>query len=155
MIYGFNTRDENAAVAALIVYVAWRSRDRAKFKVTPDVWAQVERFVKDSAKRARTIYDFIEAIKRPGRMNAPSLHPRYLAVGLGGSTPLVHLQGGAIAQFSPDTSGREFGLDVFESADARAVIAEAYSRTNRVILLVRTRLEAEKPIETLIEGGTE
>lgn len=155
MIFGFQTDDEHAATAALAVYVIYRSRDRTRFKVTPDMWGRIETFVKDAAKRAQTVPDFIEALKRPGRMNAPTMHPRYLAVGLGGATPLIHLQGGALAQFAPDPDAREFGLQVFETADHRRVREEAYRRPSRVIALVRDRLEREKPVETLIEDTAE
>ncbi|TCO70252.1 hypothetical protein [Rhodovulum euryhalinum] len=165
MIYGFETDDENAAIAALIVYVCWRSRDRAKFKITPDVWGQIERFTKDAAKRAQTIQDFIEALKRPGRMNAPTLQPRYLEVGTRGEIPMMTVinEDGSFReaiQFGADRDLglREFGTRVIERADAHAVIRTAYRNTAWVVLLVRDRLEREKPIEqhleTVIEGET-
>lgn len=158
MIYGFETDDESAAIAALIVYVIWRSRDRAKFKITPDVWGQIERFVKDASKRARTIPDFIEALKKPGRMNAPTLQPRYLEVGAKGEVPMTVVVGedGRLKeaiQFGTDreTGLREFGTRVIERADAAAVIREAYKHTAYVVLLVRDRLEREKPIEAHLQ----
>lgn len=163
MIYGFDTSDEPAAIAALMVYVVWRSRDRVRFKITPDVWGQVERFVKDAAKRAKTLPDMLEGLKRPGRMNAPTLHPRYMEVGAKGEIPMVAVVGedGRLKeaiQFSTDRELglREFGTRVFERADARAVIRAAYANTGFVVLLVRDRIEREKPIEaqfeTMIEG---
>ena len=45
MRYHFDTDDESAAVAALLLYATWRSRDPARLKITPDVWDQVTRFV--------------------------------------------------------------------------------------------------------------
>ena len=36
MIYGFDTEDEANATAALLVYATWRSRDTARYRVTPD-----------------------------------------------------------------------------------------------------------------------
>ncbi|HEX7072948.1 MAG TPA: hypothetical protein VF226_02825 [Hyphomicrobiaceae bacterium] len=163
MIYGFETDDENAAIAALIVYVVWRSRDRVKFKITPDVWGQVERFTKDAAKRAKTIPDFVEALKKPGRLYAPTLHPRYMEVGAKGEVPLTIIRNpdGSLReaiQFGADRDIglREFGTRVIERADAQAVIRAAYKTTSYIILLVRDRLEREKPIEqhldSLIDG---
>lgn len=163
MIYGFETDDEHTAIAALIVYVVWRSRDRARFKITPDVWGQVERFTKDAAKRAKTIPDFVEALKKPGRLYAPTLHPRYMEVGAKGEVPLTIIRNpdGSLReaiQFASDREIglREFGTRVIERADAAAVIRAAYKTTAYVILLVRDRLEREKPIEqqldTIIEG---
>ena len=40
MIYNFDTDDNNYAVAALLVYAIWRSRDKSKFKVTTEVWGR-------------------------------------------------------------------------------------------------------------------
>jgi hypothetical protein len=158
MIYGFETDDESAAVAALIVYVIWRSRDRAKFKITPDVWGQIERFVKDAAKRAQTIQDFIESLKKPGRMNAPTLQPRYMEVGAKGEIPMIAVvnDDGTLReaiQFGADRELglREFGTRVIERANAPAVIRTAYRNTAWVVLLVRDRLERERPIEQQIE----
>lgn len=159
MIYGFDTDDEAAATAALVLYVVWRSRDRARFKITPDVWGQIERFVKDASKRAQTIFDLIEALKRPGRLNAPTLHPRFMEVGLQGEMPMVAVLGedGRLReaiQFSADRDIglREFGVRVFERADARTVIAVAHRQTARVVLLVRDRIEREKPIEQQLDS---
>lgn len=151
MIYGFDTDDEHAATAALIVYACWRSRDKVKFKVTPDVWGQIERFSKDAAKRAKTIPDLIESLKRPGRMNAPTLHPKYLQVGMPGDVPMAAF-GGGFVQMQHDPDAREFGVRAFEQADAKRVIGEMYRHTAWVIQLVRDRIERERPIETIIEG---
>lgn len=154
MIFGFDTDDEHAATAALIVYACYRSRDKARFKVTPDLWGQIERFAKDAAKRAKTIHDLIENLKRTGRMNAPTLHPKYLRVGLPGETPMAAF-GGGFVQIAADHDAREFGVRVFEQADAKRVISEMYRHTAWVIQLVRDRLERERPIETIIEGNDE
>jgi hypothetical protein len=159
VIYGFETEDENAAVAAMIVYVIWRSRDRAKFKITPEVWGQVERFTKDAAKRAKTLPDFIESLKKPSRMNAPTLQPRYMEVGVKGDIPMVTIVGedGSFKEAikfgaDRDIGLREFGTRVFERADATQVIRAAYKNTGWVVLLVRDRLEREKPIEKFLDS---
>lgn len=154
MIYGFDTSDQHAATAALLVYVVYRSRDRARFTVTPDMWGRIERYVKDAAKRATSLPEFLEALKRAGRLNAPTLHPRHLEVGLSGEAPITPVLGadGKLAyavQFSTarETGLREFGTQVLERADAAAVIGKLYRETTWVVLLVRDRLEREKPIE--------
>lgn len=155
MIYGFDCADQDAATAALLVYVVWRSRDKARFKITPDVWGQVERFVKDSAKRATTLPEFIEALKSARRVNAPSLHPRHMEVGLAGEVPLVAVTDAAgklayAIQFSSDdrdTGRREFAIKVLERADHKGVLAKLYRETGWIILLVRDRIERERPVE--------
>lgn len=48
MIYNFDTDDNNYAVAALLVYATFRSRDKSKFKITLGMWGQIQRFVKAS-----------------------------------------------------------------------------------------------------------
>lgn len=48
MIYNFDTNAQHEAVSALLVYAVYRSRDRKRFKVTPEMWGQIERFCKAS-----------------------------------------------------------------------------------------------------------
>lgn len=87
MIYGFDTSDEHAATAALLVYAVYRSRDKARYKASPDMWEQIERFVKDSAKRAKTLPQFIESLKP--RLACGSIRPRWMEVGIKGEVPMV------------------------------------------------------------------
>ena len=159
MIYGFDTSDEVAATAALVLYIVYRSRDRGRFKVTPDMWGQIERFLKDSAKRSQSIPELIEALKSPRHLYASSLHPRYMEVGLAGEIPLTVVTNpdGTFShaiQFASDrtTGQREFGVRVIERADARAVIEAASRQTAWVVLLVRDRLERERPIDEKLDS---
>ena len=158
-IYGFDTTDEHAATAALLVYAVYRSRDRTRYKASPDMWEQIERFTKDAAKRARTLPAFIEALKP--RLACGSIRPRWMAVGLKGEVPIL-------AVTDPDTGAlkyaiqpaaapdqREFLTEVFDRADAREVVQRLYRETAWVILLVRDRLEREKPVEARIEADDE
>lgn len=147
MRYGFDTDDLDAATAALLVYVVWRSRDRARFKVTPDVWGQVERFTKSSAKRATTLPRFLEALKP--RLLCATLHPRAMEVGMTGVIPLVELGTGEFAQVEPRDGEpqREFLTGVLRAANERRVLDLLYRETAWVILLVRDRLERERPLE--------
>jgi len=158
-IYGFDTTDEVAATAALLLYVVYRSRDKQRFAVTPDMWGRIERFLKDSAKRAQSIPELLEALKAPRHLNAPSLHPRHMEVGLAGEVPLVpvHNADGSLSyaiQFASgdrDLGRREFAVRVIERADAAAVIDRCYRSTAWIVLLVRDRLERERPIEAHLQ----
>jgi hypothetical protein len=162
LIYGFDTTEQSEATAALLLYVVYRSRDRVRFKISPDLWERIERFVKDSAKRSSTLPQFLEELKSPRRLYAPTLHPRYLEVGMTGEIPLVAINKpdgtlGYAIQIADRTTGmREFGIRVLQQADARAVLALSYHATAYIVLLVRDRLEREKPVEqqfeTLLEG---
>jgi len=152
MQYGFETDDENAAVAALIVYAVYRSRDKGKFKVTPQMWGQIERFVKASAKRARTVPEFLDALKP--RLECAAIQPQWIAVGAKGEIPTEPVYEGGklkhVIQRSQDPDAREFGVQVIENADGREVLARLYKETAWVVLLVRDRLEREKPIESQV-----
>lgn len=62
-MYDFSTEDESTATAALMVYAVWRGRDVERYRITPDVWGQVERFVRAAAKRSRNLPEFLERLK--------------------------------------------------------------------------------------------
>lgn len=145
MKYGFDTQDDHAATAALLVYAIWRSRDMKRFKVTPDVWSQVERFAKASAKRATTLPRFIESLKP--RLLCGTISPRWMEVGIKGAVPMVDTEDGLRIQLSAPDDQREFMTAVIDDADTRRVLDRLYRETAYVVLLVRDRLEREKPIE--------
>lgn len=107
----------------------WRSRDLARHKITPDVWAQNERFVKAAAKRAPSLPGFIEALKP--RMSCATLNPRAMTDG-------------------SDPARRTFLTETLDLADAPAVLDRLYHETAWVVLLVRDRLERERPVEAQI-----
>lgn len=148
MIYGFDTEDEANATAALLVYATWRSRDTARYRVTPDVWSQVERFTKAAAKRATTLAAFIEALKP--RFYAGTLSPRAMEAGIKGPVPLLALGSGAVLEVAAPEEQREFMVGVIERADQKAVLDRLYRETAWVVLLVRDRLERERPIESRV-----
>ncbi len=161
-IHGFDTDDEPAATAALVLYVVYRSRDKARLKVTPDLWARVERALKDASKRAKTLPDLIEALKSPRRLCAPTLHPRHMQVGLAGDIPLAvfHNPDGTFShaiRFADDrdTGRREFMVRVVERADARAVLARAHRNTAWVVALVRHRIEGERAVEQRLDAAVD
>lgn len=145
MIYGFDTEHEHEAVAALCVYVVYRSRDTKRYKVTPDMWSQIERFTRASAKRSRTIPDFIEKLKP--RLMAGTLNPRWMRVGMSGYIPMVVTDDGMRLSVGTDDDMREFMTGIVASADQRRVMKALNDNSAWVILLVRDRLEKERVIE--------
>jgi hypothetical protein len=150
VIYQFDTPHDDegrqAATAALLVYAIYRSRDKRKFKVSPEMWGQIERFTKASAKRARDLHAFIESLKP--RLCCPTINPKWVEVGATGR--LVALGDGSFAEF-PGQEQREFLTGVLNDADHRQVVDTLYRKTSWVIALVRDRLEREKPIESQFE----
>lgn len=146
MLLGFDTDDQDMAAAALCVYVVWRSRDMKRFKVTPDVWGQVERFTRASAKRSRTIPDFIEKMKP--RLMAGTLNPRWMRIGMSGDIPMVTTDDGLRIHLDADGEPlREFMTGIVRNSDERKVIRALNDNSAWVILLVRDRLEKERVIE--------
>lgn len=143
MIYLFDTDDPAAATAALLVYAIYRSRDAKRLKVTPDLWAQIERFTKAAAKRADSLPRFVEQLKP--RLCCDTLRPAAMEVGIKGVLPIAE-HGGEITYLQRQDS-REFLTGVLAAADERSVLRLLYRETAWVILLVRDRLEREKPIE--------
>jgi len=51
----------------------------------------------------------------------------------------------------PDGGNRQFLTEIMESGKDQAILYELYKETARVIMLVRDRLEREKPIEHKLE----
>lgn len=145
MIYGFDTDDGDAATAALCLYVMWRSRDMRRFKITPTVWEQIERFAKAAAKRADSLPRWIETMKP--RLSVGTLSPKWMAVGLDGVIPLAALPDGALVQLTEPEQHREFLTSVIARANQRAALDMLYRETAWVVLLVRDRLERERPVE--------
>ncbi len=147
--YGFDTDDLHEATAALLVYATWRSRDRNRFRVTPDVWSQVARFVRASAKRSTTLPEFLDRLMP--RLACGSLHPRAVEVGIRGVIPLVETVEGEYIQPGADGEQREFLTGVLRRVDHRRVLAMYNTQSSLVIALVRDRLERERPIERRFE----
>jgi hypothetical protein len=149
MYYNFDTSDENAATAAFLVYVVYRSRDVKRFKITPEMWSTIERGVKSVAKRAEDLGEFIEKLKP--KLACSSIKPKWaktipdeiVSMRIDHETgEIMHLQ---------DQGKREFLTDILETADHAAVLDILYKKAALVVLLVRDRLEREKPYEVQIE----
>jgi hypothetical protein len=152
MYYGFQTEQENAAIAALLVYGVYRSRDIKRFKITPDMWSMIERAVKSSAKRALDLTDFIEKFKP--KMHCPTIHPRYMKLNEE-TLSMVRMPDGSIIQKQDQGQRREFWAELMEEADNEEVLLCLYKKTSLIIALVRDRLEREKPIEAVLEKEVE
>lgn len=149
-VYGFDCDDPDEAVAALLVYAIYRSRDRRRYKVTPTMWSQIEGFVKASAKRATTIPLFIESLKP--RLMCGTISPQAMTIGIRGSIPLVEVGDGVLIQLGDEQpEQREFLTGIRARCDERRVVDLLYRETSWIILLVRDRLERERPIERRFE----
>lgn len=147
MIYGFDTDDQHAATAALLVYAIYRSRNKQRYKVTPDMWGQIERLTKSAAKRAESLPAFIEALKP--RLYCETISPRWMAAGIKGDISML-ASGDELIAFNNEDQ-REFLTRVLETSDHRSALGRLYRETAWVILLVRDRLEREKPIEQNVD----
>lgn len=149
MLYGFQTSDEVKARAALVIYAVYRSRNKARGPSGLDMWGQIERYARSAAKRATGIDEFVSAFKR--KMACSSINPYWLK-GSGTMFNAVVNEDGSMMTTNTETQ-RNFGLDIFEAdgAGTDAVVEAIYDKTQIIILLVRDRLEREKPFEALNE----
>ena len=155
MYYNFDVAEgeHNSAVAALLVYSIWRSRDMKRFKITPEVWSQMERFVKSTAKRASDLGEFIEKLKP--RVMCGTIHPRWAKTLPDGLISMKVMSDGSVVEVQ-DYGKRTFLTDILREVDHREVLEILYKKTALVILLVRDRLERERPIEArFFENETE
>lgn len=143
MIYNFDTENRSEAIAALLVYAIYRSRDRKRFKVTSEMWGQIERFCKSSAKRAKTIPQFIEQFKP--KMSCASISPKWTEVATKGR---LFQHGENLIDFGHNEEKREFLTSVISESDSKSVMKCLLKETSWVIALVRDRLEQEKSIES-------
>lgn len=153
MYFNFDTNDENAAIAALLVYAIYRSRDVKRFKITPEMWSTIERGVKSVAKRAEDLGEFIEKLKP--KLACSSIKPKWAnTIPEGIITMKIDPETGELMQVT-DLGRRQFLTDVLGTADHRKVLDILYNKAALVVLLVRDRLEREKPIEARFEDENE
>ena len=148
MYYNFDTEDHGQAVAALLVYAVYRSRDKKRFKISLDMWGQLERATKGVAKRARDLGEFIEKLKP--KLMCPTIQPRWAKTIPDGMVTMRVLEDGSVAELQ-DQGRRQFLTDVLQEVDHKEVLEILYRKTAIVILLVRDRLEREKPYESKFE----
>lgn len=143
MYYGFETGTEDAALAALLVYGVYRSRDSKRFKVSPEMWSTIERAVKSSAKRALDLHDFIEKLKP--KLMCSSLKPRWMSTDPRSYSTVVLDDGSLVVK--EDKGRRRFWVEILEGINHEPVLAILREKTAWVIALVRDRLERERPLE--------
>lgn len=148
MQYNFDTSDHDTAVASLLVYAVYRSRDTKRFKITPDMWGMIERAVKSVSKRAGDLGEFVEKLKP--KLHCPTIHPRWAKTMPDGMVSMKQMPDGSFVQVA-DQGRRQFLTDVLQEVDHRDVLDILYRKTALVVLLVRDRLEREKPIEAKFE----
>ena len=142
MINNFDTDDNNAAFSALLVYVIYRSRNIQRFKVSTDMWDRITRFVQSSAKRSKTIPDFISKFTK--KMDCDAINPRWMSLALNNQRLL---QVGDCFIESSGESMRHFMTNEIEKFKSSEIINLFKNNTQWIILLVRDRLEREKVIE--------
>lgn len=141
-IYNFDTKNKQEAIAALLVYSIYRSRDKNRFKVSPEMWGQIERFTKSSAKRAKNLQQFLEQFK--DKMKCTSINPKWTEIGVNNR---LLKQGDTLMSFNGSNS-REFLTEIINEADHKVVLSSLLKETSWIIALVRDRLEIEKNIES-------
>ncbi|KQQ90968.1 hypothetical protein [Aureimonas sp. Leaf324] len=122
------------------------------------MWARIERFVKDSAKRSKTLPAFIEALKP--RLACETISPRWMRIGSNGEVPLLAVhdaETGALREYVQidDPDRREFPTKLVERSDARQTIQRLFSETAWVVMLVRDRIEREKPAEKRLTAAVD
>lgn len=142
MIYGFDTEIECQAVASLLVYSIYRSRDINKFKVSPDMWGVIERACKSSSKRAMNIEDFVEKFKK--KVYCSSIKPKYLSNHKELSDIRIMKQDGSI--MSLESTKKDFGIEIINNCNQKEVLKQLYRHSAFVILYVRDRMEREKEL---------
>ena len=150
MYYNFDTDDQIGATSALLVYAIYRSRNTKRFKVTPDMWGMIERATKSASKRARDLGVFIEKLKP--KLHCETIQPRWANTIPDGVISMKVMPDGTIAQVQ-DKGRRQFMTDVLQEVDHRQVLDFLYRKTALVVLLVRDRLEREKPLEAKFTEG--
>lgn len=143
MYYGFRTENEERAIAALLVYGVYRSRDVEKFKTSRSWWGAVQDAVRSSATTANgDLFEFIQRLQV--KLKCPTIKPYHMATVTNTVTSAV-LSTGEIVEL------KEQGRDVLwselvEEADDEAVLEQLERRTGGVISLVQDRIEREKAL---------
>lgn len=150
MLFGFDTENEKAASGALLIYAVYKSRDTRKGPSGLDMWGQIERFARRAAKRATNVSEFLNSFKR--QMACSSINPRYCKTEKE-TFHAIRLSDGSIVA-SEDKSTRDFMVSITEMPEEEQseIIDCIYSQTQRIIFLVRDRLEREKVLQLTEEN---
>lgn len=151
MLYHFDTTDEPAAVAALLVYAVYRSRDKSRYKISMDMWEQITRFVKAAAKRSKSLSEFLDRLMP--KLCCGALNPRWLEIGERGLT--AYTTGSGVVEYIQTGERREFLTALIDRTDHTTTLKRLSQETAWVVLLVRARLESEKTFESQITDFAE
>ncbi|MEW5952614.1 MAG: hypothetical protein AB1815_02490 [Bacillota bacterium] len=101
--------------------------------------------MKSASKRAGDLADFIEKLKP--KLHCETIHPRWASTHPEGMISMKIMPDGSITQIE-DKGRRQFLTDVLQEVNHREILDYLYRKTAVVVLLVRDRLEREKPIES-------
>ena len=150
MFFGFNTENSTVAAGALLVYATYKSRDVKRGPSGYDMWEQIERFTRRAAKRADDVSDFLNKFKP--LMACGTLNPRFCKTGVAANNAVIEEDGSVIVK-SEESPHRDFMIAITEAPqeEQEKVVDCLYSQAQRIILLVRDRLEREKPYEVEAE----
>lgn len=148
MYYNFDTDDHGTAVGALLVYAIYRSRDPKRFKVSPDMWGIIERACKSTSKRAADLGEFMEKLKP--KLSCSTIQPKWAKTIPDDIMTMKMLPDGSLVSVE-DKGQRQFLTDVLNETDHQETLDVLYKKTALIILLVRDRIEREKPYETKFE----
>jgi len=141
MYYNFQTDEKEKAVAALLVYATYKSRDKSKFKITPDMWGIIERAVKSVSKRAMDLEEFLEKLKP--KLKCSSIIPKWAKTIPDDIVTMKKQSDGSFIEVA-DMGKREFLVDVLMGIDHRKTLDILYEKAALTVLLVRDRIEREK-----------
>lgn len=145
MIYGFDTESKDQAMAALLVYVVYRSRNTKRFKVSTKMWEQITGFAKLSAKKSLSLPEFIERFRKP--MCCETLQSRYCKVDEQSAHAAKVMTDGSV--FVAGEEGKAFLTSLIHEANTKQVLDLLYKETAFIIHAVRERLEAERITDKL------
>ena len=89
-------------------------------------------------------------------MACDTINPKWMDTGVITGT-VIRTDTGEILSFGDGGTKRDFMLEIVEGPkeQQRSVVDLIYSETQRIVLLVRERLEREKPIETTLINAAE
>ena len=152
MFFGFNTENSTVAAGALLVYATYKSRDVKRGPSGYDMWEQIERFTRRAAKRADDVSDFLN--KFNPLMACGTLNPRFCKTGVAANNAVIEEDGSVIVK-SEESPHRDFMIAITEAPqeEQEKVVDCLYSQAQRIILLVRDRLEREKDYEGESSNG--
>lgn len=153
MLYGFITRREEIAIAALLIYAVYMSRERERFKPNPKMWGQIESAAKVAARRARreahmqgasgaALNNFLERLKP--RLACRSIQPRHMSV-ISNTTTSAILPTGELVELKEEGE-KSFWNELLEDTDPEPVLRAVQKETGTIVGNVRERIERERAL---------